>query len=1503
MNDNLHQRLAQLSALDCEVAKRFSHRPVLLDTAEDLLMEQWQLHQPNSPHNLRTLYLATPTLDGDVWVRPLAQVLVERYCHGRTVNLSAHADFVTADVDPDKSARVDIDLHALELVVNDTGPVLLEAYRENLTAFWCEFNASGETPWQWYANFLHGQLDASIRAAASYLPNTALAAAKMVHSYPSAAERSAWPNTQGLSVARLSLDFSADGELDVELASALLIERSEGAGLPQVTVLFTLSGRLLSFDSREAMLEALTRSWPEDAVASPREVNIEPLAEAVFETMAAGVLDQQLHFIEQISASYRSRSQAVALGLDLDRLSSMIEQCDNNEASRREPLTRQLPQWLRNASSRSLMRYSDLLIDVAQGYHDSDGHFWLDEVETAEAFVNRQLAARFSIDHPGSAPAPQTVEVVNYVVTASALPGAGGAVVSGDVVPVTYSLAQLAIANIGLLKPGRVELRSTTDTALPGWLNEAYVRRLVGELDAASSYPAMLRAKLLDDRKVRAARERLLAQQLQSQLPALAMELHLRGKLDDGDAASRIKALFSANTGQGEQHWVMRALGFIKAPGANVDHPRNTWLIEAKHPGAGPVLLYRPLHEDSLLSFRDRLALFVAISTPGALQEDMLQRLPAEDRRFYNHGGFQEPHLFVPLDDTSAIPFGAPAPVRIAVSDALLAPAKGLYLACVNEAIARFSEHATSTAQARWDSWKSLGWLLFNSLLPLAGSTLGKVAWLAQMEVALAQYVNTDAERDPVQNRLTMINLLVNIAMLLFSHSMFRLRLEQHELVEEPEPPAPAIPGQSKTALTQTRTRPTQLDFTWANPTQRLDTAQRAALAALQAEVKATELGSPIEVGALRGLHLHGASVYLLLDAKVFEVALDSVHDQARIVGPDSSPGPWLRVDESGRWQLDLGLRLRAGQPLSNRLRQLALDKQAAMEAVNTQLKADRDLMDAKHKEMQTIENLVSASTDNAALQRLQHKMQAISGFWTTHLEHLMKRNQLQPVKDFKHVQAYAMFQDGFCQRTLHKILHERYRPQREQLLEIGRQQRRGEPLTPADVRIAKERLDAIEPLLDEMLANNTALQQIREDLGKLASTQKAEIKRWYELSASTPASPTKELVLRFLRLEGMLNRLTLVHGISDEAVPWRQRFWASLEMAIAQRARLYKLSDADEEVSARLLRSIRERFKAGERQLAIFASMMPAEDAQVTLQRMKSELEWLSRQTEQDLAELPDYPPTCTLTQLRRKVPGLIETSEHGLLLAEPRADDATTVDVPGPDNKSAARTYHLKHGSWVEVQTAKPAQPAAALASLKHLLKGSATLLANANTELGKLRRNSARYLPVELEESLHHQRDLLQARANAIESRLTADNETDEARQGLDAEGVARSLRALAATLQTQATELRIEAALKQAPRMGEVQFLLEHKQVQVRPERMRVRLAKVAGRPADFIDEYSIRHNDQVLWYAHFHYPSENATRESFTEGHLKTAEQRLIKGREVYYHGITHAAAQAVFFNL
>jgi hypothetical protein len=109
------------------------------------------------------------------------------------------------------------------------------------------------------------------------------------------------------------------------------------------------------------------------------------------------------------------------------------------------------------------------------------------------------------------------------------------------------------------------------------------------------------------------------------------------------------------------------------------------------------------------------------------------------------------------------------------------------------------------------------------------------------------------------------------------------------------------------------------------------------------------------------------------------------------------------------------------------------------------------------------------------------------------------------------------------------------------------------------------------------------------------------------------------------------------------------------------------------------------------------------------------------------------------------------------------------------------------------------------------------------------------------------------------------------------------------------------------------MGEVMYLIDGGHVQLQAQGARSRLARIKGRPADFLDEYSISHEGKVLWYAHFHYPSMTTVKVDFIAGHLKTAGQRHMPGQrysdgsggvfEVYRAPITHAAAARYFFDL
>lgn len=1480
-----------------------------------MLREQWSAAQISPRQDPLGLYLVSITAAG-TWRRPLAQVLVERYCLRRTLNLTDGEDALSTQSDGDPSGTVILDLHKVEALINACGPFLLDTYKQALAGYWSRFDPSGQSPWGWYASYLQTQLQQAIDAK---LPPTSLnpwasSLARLVHDYPDNVQRSLQPNAKDLRVSSLSLDFSAAGFMDEDLASALLIENTVDRAERRVQLLYTSGGILYPLASREALLDAIARLWPGEAAHLPRSVTIAPCEGQVFEAQAGIMLHQQLTLIDQLAPRYQTSLDALTLGLDLDRLTSMLDLCNIEEARQRDTLISQLPDWLREAESKTLVRYSTLLLDVAQDYQHAGGQFWLDDVDTAEQYANRHLAARFALDHPASRLDPAQIKVVNHQTIASAAPGPGAPIVTGVVRRVELTLAQLAIGNLGLLKPGRVELLSSGPEAVPDWLDVAYLRNVISELDIATRYPQWLSAQLLDDPVRREQRQRLLGNQLHSQLPALALELHMRGEHIRADAAERIAQVFTPAPVDGAPRWVLRPLGFVKAPGSTTDLPLNTWLIEALAPGHAPCLLYRPLHPQSLLEFDDRMALFVAISTPGPLQDDLLQRLPAVDRIFYAHGGFLEPHLFYPLDDTSAVAFGAPPPVELALLPPVASPEQALYRGCVEESIQRFREHAATSAETRLNSWKALSWLLFNTLLPLAGETLGRIAWLAQMEVALAEYVSLDLHADPSDKRLALVNLLLNVATLLFSHSVWRMRLELDEApalstvqpLEPAPPPAPAL-------LVE---RPPLLEFGWARAQPVLAASQRAALQALESGLTYHDLGTAISHGPLWGLYLHQDRLWVVLEGKVYPVMLDPQENQVRITGqtPQQAPGPWLHRDASGRWQLDLSLRLRGGMPLSARVRQREQRLAQQCQPLDTQLRADVAALPLWENKLKVLSNLANSTDADNALSSCLITAGTVSQFWSEHLGHIDARNAIKPLPDYATVRAHALHQDSLCLQITEVTLRKLWKPRREQLRLLASRQQEGAILTPDELASASEQLNAMAPLLDQRISNLDALRARQQALGKMASRTRADIDAAYHQACRMDAGPERALVLRFMRLESLVNRVILIHGVREEdAEFWVERCWTNIQLGIGQRLKLFEHEGMAEEAKVRLLRSIAEQFRAAQRQLGNLSSFYaPLSAAADTLGLLDKALAEIIATASQDLAELPDFPPIKTLAQLRRQLPGLIETSEHGLLLGEPSAADQDRVEIAGPDGQSAAQTYHLEHGAWREVTASAPA-PARNKQALAQLLGDSTRLMDSARAEVATLaKQRASSYLPVELEELVHHQRDKLRSRISAIEQRLIEHNQVDEAHQGLSAAQVSKALDRLASQFDQQAITLRTQAALAQLPRMSEVQYLIDHQHVTIRRIAQRARLAKVKGRPDDYLDEYAIEQAGQVLWYAHFHYPASNTPRPQFTAGHLKTLAQRHAAGQQsvdpatgkqvnVYRAPITAAAAQRYFF--
>lgn len=1509
---SISQDLTQSSMFACQLTRTFSERPALLDVVGQILVEQWQARDISN-HDPLKLYIASKaSFSRKQFIRPLQRVLLERYCKRATLNLDDKQDLIIED--PQSDWGLEIDLHQVELLINDCGPLLIEIYKQSLVNYWNKADDSQQTPWQWYAQYLADQFQAAIDAnakARTLTPDTThMAGLVKLHTSPDAQERHADLAQPNVSI--LTLDLSRGCKLDADLASAVLIEPNVDASEHTSCLLYTPTGQVIPFSSRYAVLEKITELWPQLSEWHP-QYHLEPESEHVFEKQARGLVDQQLRVIDSLANACRSQFDAVQLSLDVDRLTSMIELCNSNERMHRQQLIKQLPQWLQNADSALLTRYGSMIAGVAQSYIDANGDFWLDDVDDTEHFANKKLNEYLLAEHPDNTLQPWDVEVINYQVEAVAIPGQDSLITEGSITPVHFSLAQLAIGNLNLLKPGQIELKTHSANALPEWLTIDYIRTVVSELDIGTSYPQMLRDKLLDDQYQRTQRQELLAAQLATQIPTLAMELHLNGNHLSIAAVDGICQVFQHSIGTADTHWELRPLGLVSEPGVTPDQPYNTWLLEPAGAISGPCVLYRPLHATPLQQFVDRLALFAAISTPGPLQEDILQRLPAERQSIYEHGGFQEPHLPFSTEDSFSVPFGAPGPVRLAVQPPLTDFIPELYLACVEETITHFKARSSTSSETHWARWKELGWLLFNSVLPLAGPTLVRATWLVQINIALIAYVKSTEKGDQSSRHVALSNLLFSLAVLLFSHAQQPLSLRSQTSGSGETPPRPT--------LEPTPANIVDLDFSWSHPSQQLSEAQRLALQQLQARQTLANMGIPIISGVHRGLYTYNNQLWAHLGDHVYRVQLDSQSGQPRIIAEDSSGalGPWLHRNNQGAWQLDLGLRLRGGMPRNSRIAQRKAETEKRQQALRSTYEAQLALVPMRLQESEKLFCVIEKFKELTILKGATEKLYTLETFWDERVNTIRACNEVAPLADYKSTLSFALFEKLYIQSALKEALIARITLRKEKIAEYYQQisaelnaaTAAGTELIPGESwQHATQILDDISPQLNELVVLSEKLPLSREQLQQMDTGYKPEI-RLLNQKADSLLTQNPERVVFFthlLRLENNYQKLILKPNLDPRSDLLLRRLWNNLHLLKSQRMRLYQLTDASEDLKAQLLSDMDSILAGARRRLDNFAAEPGDAKQQKIVEAIRKDLAFATQNIK---SALTDYPPTLTVEQLKRQTPGLIETHDQGLLLGKLRPGNDELVDIFDTDDVQPIATYRKGQSSWEELtdSAAPVASPASSQQRLSQLIKKSTALIQDSNKDLRFFESRTARdYLPADIEDMLAQQRQRVEALRDALRRRLGDDPATSDGA----AQDAIETLDNQAHILKEQARTLRINAALRQAPRMGELQYLIEHNEVEIKLTGTRKLLPKVKGRLEDYFDEYEIRHNGRPIWFAHFHYLGQATPKPDFVAGHLKTVAQRYLRGRtavdpltgqttEVHRAPISTIAAKKYFF--
>ncbi|MGF6098750.1 dermonecrotic toxin domain-containing protein [Pseudomonas sp. 18175] len=266
-----------------------------------------------------------------------------------------------------------------------------------------------------------------------------------------------------------------------------------------------------------------------------------------------------------------------------------------------------------------------------------------------------------------------------------------------------------------------------------------------------------------------------------------------------------------------------------------------------------------------------------------------------------------------------------------------------------------------------------------------------------------------------------------------------------------------------------------------------------------------------------------------------------------------------------------------------------------------------------------------------------------------------------------------------------------------------------------------------------------------------------------------------------------------------------------------------------------------------------------------------------------------------------RTKSPGKIvfKTRNNEYLVGDLQPTGPQTADrfvtIQDPVTKKLVATYHEypNEGAWHEVVEATPPTPPVARVthSLQSIENEARTVMARrAKTEfiirdqqkklLDHQRREALR--PLEWEEMLSPQARQLEALANEIER--------DHATQP-NASTLINTFRDEAQSLRRLAQTVCSEAFKQQRPKAANIEYLWRHGLVDINLVKRRTPL-KGGG----FLTEYAVRDkqkirdgkrgDDNVLWYAHFHYAKANTPAFEPAFGHLKTKEERLFTRKEL-----------------
>lgn len=1257
------------------------------------------------------------------------------------------------------------------------------------------------------------------------------------------------------------------------------------------------------------------------------------------QTQAMIVLETQLDSIAALETHPPVPRSLVGLERRLQHITDLVAMFDAEHELPSHLLGRvyhALPEWLQKASASDRLTYRSYLIDLADATRKAKGRVFDEGIPGLHRYASQVLHQQMLKDQP-LAPGynPDDIELEFLV-------SSGPHGTAGRIDRVTFSLTELAVQNLIAIPSGHMTIRHKRNQLIQDWwFTPAYIKSLIRRVDIGATYPALIKRLLIEERAEATRREALYSDQLRIALPMLALEQVLKGQGTVTAWGYRcIAALMQYEAGASVMEGravTIFPLAMLSVAGAAPDFVRAMYVIGMTDDPFGRCLLYRPLLQNPVIEYPSAQVMLAAMATRGALRDSVLHWLPDTVRATHASGVLDPAH---PRIEASTFFFLRPMNNRF-IHDLFRDSALALVELADRQSVSNAESRWATLMEGGWlllntflpllrgpvaiASWLLLTIsalkqdvsalnsdderskapavidLLFNIALVLLHVTQRPGGAVPAANGELEEQAVLEGEEPAGQPPLPVVEEWEEAALPVEVPAVNPLAPIVDTVAELA--PVKVEQGQMYFSDVPLGNRRTQLDYGWFNtPMFEFNQTQLTWLDLNRGQYP--EHHQPVLSGEYKGLYVINNKWHALVRGFSYEVSLE---DEGVVVVSPKNPletGPWLRTDGHGVWDFDLRMRMLGGGPQK---RQESVARVAARKARVEELNERFNAMNARadqlgvelNEALQRVEEVYRGTTASpltylekvVRIKHLRRQVTVAKNNFIVEHENFNERHALAPqTMDFKKDAHFKLSILNLSKDILYSQhvfvtmfieLHPEFTDSTHQTLapeEVGR-----------FINMRRELYTAQRQHLEDFREVMRRFKALR-DSPRVGTGMAKEREKILPTIAMTQGRSRFATELDFLSS----HLVTLADIVPT--VPFGREWHELIEIVwpltytLQSQAQLATPELFSHSERVEILENIQERYARAHDGLEVLHLEAADQFNQTDYNRLLDVIKGLSLKVEDQLAEelgresewLPAQPgPSRAGNQSSR----IIRTRKHGILIGVARTSEheAEVVEVGEPlsgdpqhrpTSPLAGRPRLAFRESspnrWEAIEP--PVAPAMAqtLGAIRTRFK---TLMVRVRTKIGIVDGYAKRSKnPVHLQEILERDAQELDGLVRIIQRDLPAEPDQEKPKPN-SPQSMLRQLREGAKRLRDHGVWL-----LKSLPpSSASVEALLEQGEVHLAKLGQRL---KMFGPRNDYVQEYQVLNkNNQVLWYAHFHYPDLATAAHTPSAAHFKLKEQR------------------------